>query len=57
MGEASHDRFVKLKNDGNLLHPDVPGHVIAKLGLEAPKDLSGQFISWDDARLAQFRQP
>lgn len=56
MGDASHDRFVELKETGKLLPPEVPGHVIAKLALGAPKELSGQFISWDDGRLAAYQK-
>ncbi|KAI8920147.1 hypothetical protein DFJ77DRAFT_451325 [Powellomyces hirtus] len=57
MGEVDHDRFVQFKDSGKLLSPDVPGYVIAKLALHAEKELSGQFISWDDARLSSFRKP
>ncbi|TPX70336.1 hypothetical protein SpCBS45565_g01734 [Spizellomyces sp. 'palustris'] len=57
MGDASHDQFVQFKEQGKLLHPDVPGYVIAKLALDAPKELSGQFISWNDAKLAAFQNP
>ncbi|KAI9097300.1 hypothetical protein DFS34DRAFT_642962 [Phlyctochytrium arcticum] len=57
MGEESHRLFLSFKEDGKLLSPDVPGYVIAKLALEAPKDISGQFINWSDERLASFQKP
>jgi len=42
-------RFVRLFEDGQLLPPEKPGQVLAKLALWAPSSLSGQFVSWDDA--------
>lgn len=38
-------RFAQLKTDGQLLKPEQPGNVIAKLVLEAPIELSGRFIT------------
>jgi NAD(P)-dependent dehydrogenase (short-subunit alcohol dehydrogenase family) len=37
-------KFATLKSTGQLLKPEQPGHVIAKLVLEAPMELSGRFI-------------
>jgi NAD(P)-dependent dehydrogenase (short-subunit alcohol dehydrogenase family) len=37
-------KFASLKSDGKLLRPDQPGHVIAKLALDAPKTLNGKFL-------------
>ncbi|KAI9769962.1 MAG: hypothetical protein M1840_003672 [Geoglossum simile] len=37
-------RFRVLKEQGQLLKPEQPGHVIAKLALDAPKWLSGEFL-------------
>ncbi len=37
-------KFASLKSDGKLLRPDQPGHVIAKLVLDAPKALNGKFL-------------
>jgi len=37
-------KFASLKRDGKLLRPDQPGHVMAKLALNAPKELSGKFL-------------
>lgn len=38
------ERFVTAHKDGTLLKPEQPGHVIAKLALNPPHDLSGKFI-------------
>lgn len=37
-------RFANLKRDGKLLRPDQPGNVMARLVLNAPTKLSGQFL-------------
>lgn len=41
-----HEKFAKLKENGKLLKPEQPGHVIAKLALEGGKPLSGQFLKY-----------
>lgn len=43
-----HQKFVDLHQTGSLLKPEDPGHVIAALALDCPKELSGEFVSWDD---------
>lgn len=43
--------FMSLQRDhGRLLKPEVPAEVMARLVLEAPASLSGEFFSWDDVR-------
>lgn len=37
-------KFANLKRDGKLLRPDQPGNVMARLVLNAPTKLSGQFL-------------
>lgn len=37
-------KFASLKSDGKLLKPEQPGHVIAKLAVDAPSELSGRFL-------------
>lgn len=37
-------KFTSAHKDGKLLRPEQPGNVIAKLALDAPHDLSGQFL-------------
>jgi NAD(P)-dependent dehydrogenase (short-subunit alcohol dehydrogenase family) len=39
-------KFANLKKDGKLLQPEQPGNVIARLVLDAPKALSGRFMSY-----------
>lgn len=46
--------FVEAHKDGKLLPPELPGHVIATLSLNAPKSLSGQFVSWNDECCNEF---
>jgi NAD(P)-dependent dehydrogenase (short-subunit alcohol dehydrogenase family) len=38
------ERFKSLYEGGKLLRPEQPGHVIAKLSVEADKELSGKFL-------------
>ncbi len=49
-------KFHELHETGKLLTPEQPGHVIAKLALRAPKELSGQFLSWDSPELADYQE-
>jgi len=38
------EKFAGLKVSGRLLKPEQPGHVMARLALDAPKELSGRFL-------------
>lgn len=40
-----HSKFTTVHKEGKLLQPEQPGHVIAKLVLDAPKTLTGKFLS------------
>lgn len=42
------------KEKGKLLKPEEPGDVMARLVLEAPASLSGQFFSWDDPKIKKL---
>lgn len=44
MKEQDAAKFLTLHKEGRLLKPEQPGHVMAKLVLRAPRDLSGQFL-------------
>ncbi|KAJ2330812.1 hypothetical protein GGI00_003534 [Coemansia sp. RSA 2681] len=44
-------KFQTLHDEGALLPPKVPARVIVRLALEAPKSLSGMFVSWDSAEI------
>lgn len=49
-------RFVQAHTEGKLVKPEDAGHVIAALSLQAPKSLSGQFVSWDGEECKDFRR-
>lgn len=38
------DRFRQMKAQGKFLRPEQPGHVMARLVLGAPRELSGEFL-------------
>ena len=42
MDEKEHQRFISLHEDGKLASPEGPGHLMANLVLNAPKELNGQ---------------
>lgn len=44
MDEKDREKFSKVKREGGLLEPEQPGNVIARLVLEAGKELSGRFV-------------
>ncbi|EED14219.1 short-chain dehydrogenase/reductase, putative [Talaromyces stipitatus ATCC 10500] len=52
---GSFTRYEEAHRDGKLLKPEQPGNVMARLVLDAPKELSGRFISWNDKDLAAFQ--
>ncbi|CAO3692538.1 unnamed protein product [Rhizopus microsporus] len=54
MGQ-DHAKFVQLHSQGNLIKPETPGYVLAALANDPPKELSGQFHSWDDEQLKRFQ--
>ncbi len=48
-------KFMKMQKDhGKLLKAELPGEMMARLVLEAPKSLSGQFFSWDDIKIKKM---
>lgn len=40
-----HSFFTAAHQDGQLLRPEQPGHVIARAVIDAPKSLTGKFLS------------
>ena len=56
MPEDAHRTFVNVHAGEQLVAPEDAGHVTAALALKAPKSLSGQFISWNDDSLKDFRR-
>ncbi|KAA6412540.1 MAG: short-chain dehydrogenase [Lasallia pustulata] len=55
MKEQDAAKFLTLHKEGRLLKPEQPGHVMAKLVLQAPRNLSGQFLDWNGKDLAAFQ--
>ncbi|KAI9785420.1 MAG: hypothetical protein M1816_000435 [Peltula sp. TS41687] len=55
MDERDRERFARLKREGELLRPEQPGNVMARLVLGAGRELSGRFVSWNDAALEKFQ--
>ncbi|KAJ9203794.1 hypothetical protein DTO164E3_2148 [Paecilomyces variotii] len=51
-----HAKFTGVHKEGKLLKPEQPGHVMAKLVLDAPASLSGRFLTWNDKDLAAFQE-
>ena len=45
--------YQNLKAGGQLEKPEVPGRSIAWLALHAPRELSGQFLNYDDPPISQ----
>ena len=56
MDETDAARFAELKASGGLLKPEQPGHVMARMVLDAPKELSGKFLSWNAEELKAFQE-
>lgn len=48
-------KFIGAYESGKLVKPEQCGHVIAMLALDAPKSLSGQFLSWEDETLGTYQ--
>jgi NAD(P)-dependent dehydrogenase (short-subunit alcohol dehydrogenase family) len=44
MSKKDSEKFLGLKQSGGLLKPEQPGHVMARLVLEAPSELNGRFL-------------
>lgn len=55
MDEEDVKKFSSAFTDGKLVKPEQCGHVIAKLAVQGPSELSGQFLSWDDEKLSNFQ--
>ncbi|KAF2262609.1 NAD(P)-binding protein [Lojkania enalia] len=56
MSEKDRKKFMGLKEEGGLLKPEGPGHIIAKLSVGAGAWLSGKFLSWNDEALKEFQE-
>jgi NAD(P)-dependent dehydrogenase (short-subunit alcohol dehydrogenase family) len=54
MPEEAYERFLRLKDNGELLPPEVPGGTLAVLALFAPREWDGDFLSWDEERVQEL---
>jgi len=45
MDSKDAEKFKTLYESGKLLRPEQPGHVIAKLALDAKREFSGTFLT------------
>ncbi|KAI0053583.1 NAD(P)-binding protein [Auriscalpium vulgare] len=57
MTEEDYNTFVREHTEGKLVKPEDAGYVIAKLALEAPASLSGQFVSWNSDECKAYMRP
>lgn len=48
-------KFTSAFEDGKLVKPEQCGHVIARLAEDAPSELSGQMLSWNDTKLEEYQ--
>lgn len=46
--------FMQAYDGGKLVDPMDSGHVLAALAVNAPKELSGKFVSWDSEECREF---
>lgn len=51
MPPEEYARFVQYYESGMLMPPEVPGAALASLALAAPREWSGEFLSWDDEKV------
>ena len=56
MPAESLQTFINAHAKGELVQPEDSGHVAAALALKAPKSLSGQFVSWNEDALKEYRR-
>jgi NAD(P)-dependent dehydrogenase (short-subunit alcohol dehydrogenase family) len=54
MPEETYARFTDYHESGQLLPPEAPGWALAALALYAPKEWSGEFLSWDEGRVREL---
>ena len=55
MDKMDNAKFLGLHESGKLLKPEQPGHVIAKMVLDPPTELNGQYIDWEGKEVARFQ--
>jgi NAD(P)-dependent dehydrogenase (short-subunit alcohol dehydrogenase family) len=52
MPAERYQRFVQYHERGELLPPERPGRALAALALHAPREWSGEFLQWDEEKVA-----
>ncbi|KAL8790440.1 MAG: hypothetical protein Q9213_000592 [Squamulea squamosa] len=55
MDEKDVAKFQSLHRQGELVKPEQPGRVIARLSVGASKQLSGQFLDWAAPELREYQ--
>ncbi|KAI9374427.1 short-chain dehydrogenase [Aspergillus egyptiacus] len=55
MDSQLHSVFTSVHEGGKLLQPEQPGHVMAKLVIDAPQSLTGKFLVWNEQALEAFQ--
>lgn len=58
MDEDDQAKFRGAFEQGKLLKPEQPGHVMAKMAIDAglsKKGLNGIFLSWNDEKLKEYQ--
>ncbi len=56
MPAESHRKFRQYHEEGELLPPEQPARALAILALAAPREWSGEFLSWDDERVQKLQE-
>ncbi|GAA5894498.1 uncharacterized protein JCM6883_002120 [Sporobolomyces salmoneus] len=54
MKQSEHDKFTGLHSRGELLPPSKPGMSLASLAINATRDLSGEFVNWDEEKVKKL---
>ncbi|KAG5985892.1 hypothetical protein E4U54_005745 [Claviceps lovelessii] len=55
MDKTQFDDFVNAFEQGQLLKPEQPGHVMARVVVDPIKELSGQNLRWNSPELASYQ--
>jgi len=56
MKASEFSRFTDAHSTGALLDPELPGYVIASLALNASRELTGSFVSWNSEECKPYRK-
>jgi NAD(P)-dependent dehydrogenase (short-subunit alcohol dehydrogenase family) len=54
MPATQYQDFVRQRDEGRLISPDVPGRTAAVLALRAPHEWSGQTLHYQDEKVLQL---